>query len=293
MLVLAGVTLGYLVLQRYTGVDWVGGLSKCIPESRFAYGVYRPNGWMGHPLSLGFNLMLVTVVAWMRGFHATSRHDPEKRFWRILFTVAAISLLLNQSRWPIAVALGLIAVTSLGKLKKSPKTVILIFCLGVAGVFGDPALRGRLSEVVTNPQQLLGKGERAGFWNVHAKMFRDHLLLGVGYHRRKSASLDYYNRAGYTNNEKKYAAHNIYLQILADSGLVGFLGFLSLMAGLALTAWRQLQGGKPALLTLLAAAMLGGLMQNNFRDSEFLYCFWMLVAVCLAQARIPEKEIAP
>lgn len=282
IVLLAAVTLGYLVVQRYTGVDWVGGFSKRLPANRFAYGVYRPNGWVGHPLTLGFNLMLITVVAWIRGFHPGAV-GGEQKFWRSLFGIAGVSLVLNQSRWPIGVTLAIIALTGLVFFKKHWKMVVLILGLAGAALFLEPGIRGRVAELATNPQQFVEKGERFGFWKIHARMFADHPVLGVGYHRRKSAALDYYKRAGYTESEKKYAAHNIYLQILADSGIVGFLGFTILILGVLVTGWRRLQKGYPALLALLAAAMLGGTMQNNFRDSEFLFCFWMLVAVCLAQ----------
>ncbi len=278
---LAIVTIAYMVLQRYTGVDWIHGFGAQLPANRFNYGVYRANGWMSHPLSSGFNFMLLAVASYcvMRRL----RNKPFHRFAVLFFLTGIAGLILSQSRWPLGVVAVVIA------LKEAPNIwrhrflalAVIVGCIGFVSL--DQGLRGRVVELFAPGQALEEKVERLIFWRVHTDMFKDHPMIGVGYPVRVEASLDYYNRAGYTNIERKYDAHNIYLQLLADSGIVGLSAFAVFVIGLWISAGRLGTDAGKTVRFLIISALLGGLMQNNFRDSEFLFGYWMLVAWLLCK----------
>lgn len=270
------LTIAYMVLQRYAGVDWIHGFDARLPANRFNYGVYRANGWVSHPLTLGFNLMLITIVAYcsMRSL----KGKPFHRFAALFFVSGLAGLVLSQSRWPLAVTALVIFIRESSKIWRHRLMAVVLMILSIGVVSLENGLRGRVVELFESGQTLEQKVERVLFWKVHAMMFRDNPVLGVGYPVREEASLDYYNRAGYTNNERKYNAHNIYLQLLADSGVFGLAALFVLLSGLWWSARRLNTDHGCTVQLLTVSALLGGLMQNNFRDTEFLFGYWMLIA---------------
>lgn len=278
-------TVLYMLGQRFWGWDWVHGLSATLPENRFAYGVYRANGWMGHPLTLGFNVMTFAVLmgCWGLGFGRPERWKLSRAACLSILGLCFVMLMLSQARWSILVLMLILVPAILVKWRKKLRWVIFAGVI-IVGLFAlDPGVRGRFSEVWTPGQPLEQKVERLIFWRVHTQMFLEHPWFGVGFNHSDSLLLDYYDRAGYTNIEHKYAAHNIYLQTLADTGIIGFLSFAVLILGCSHVAWRLWrQQRDPTLALLIGAALVGGITQNTFRDSEYLYCFWICVALVLA-----------
>lgn len=71
----------YCIVQRYTGIDWVHGFSTILPDNRFAYGVYRISGMMGHPLSLAYNLVFAIVLFGHFAQDAFSKGQKNIGFW--------------------------------------------------------------------------------------------------------------------------------------------------------------------------------------------------------------------
>ena len=68
----------YCVAQRKFGFDWVHGFDGHLGEGRFAYGVYRISGFVGHPLTLGYcqALALVAGAALYRGLILSGKNLP-------------------------------------------------------------------------------------------------------------------------------------------------------------------------------------------------------------------------
>jgi O-antigen ligase/polysaccharide polymerase Wzy-like membrane protein len=72
------------------------------------------------------------------------------------------------------------------------------------------------------------------------RVFRDHPFLGVGPGQFAGYySMDYVNRVGFRQLTKGYQAHNLYFQALAETGLVGFVSFVSIMATIMWGLWRE------------------------------------------------------
>jgi O-antigen ligase len=142
------------------------------------------------------------------------------------------------------------------------------------GTPGDGSLRGRKSE------NLAG---------LH--MWADHPLLGVGpdnfevHYQRYSAVI------GIDPRPQRRGAHNLYLESLAETGLLGALPFLAVLA-LALTgAWRarsRLTGGDAllgeGLFVALAAFLICALtLHSAYARYEWIFLGLGLAAGCLAR----------
>jgi O-antigen ligase len=288
-LVVALINLAYMFLQRWTGVDWAKGLDATLGPHRFAYGVYRVSGFMGHPLSLSYNLvmMVVTSIGFLMMQNGWIARVPS---WQraALAGVLMLSLVITGSRWPLFAAMLAIFLSwgsSLWRWRVQ-LAVVAACLLGILWIEGS--ILSRVLEIFASQQSLAQRFDRIVFWQAHWQMFLDHPLAGIGLAAGEEAKVHYYNLVG--GSDKLYQAHNIFLQTLADSGLVGLTGLVGFLVGLSLAAKRALKDfGSPVVLAILVATVLSGLFQNNLRDSEFMFALWMAILIA-AMSSVPEDS---
>jgi O-antigen ligase len=67
--------------------------------------------------------------------------------------------------------------------------------------------------------------ERLLIWKTASSVITDNFLLGVGFNNYKSVSLSY----GTVENIDVLYCYNIFLQVLAETGIIGFVLFLALL----------------------------------------------------------------
>lgn len=101
---------------------------------------------------------------------------------------------------------------------------------------------------------------------VYAAAFLEHPLVGLGNLDFGKAISAYYERFGGDDNIG--LAHNMYLQVATETGLVGLLSFLQWLAAWPIAA-RRLRDSKErwAFYGLSLVMILSGVTQNSLRDS--------------------------
>ncbi len=124
--------------------------------------------------------------------------------------------------------------------------------------------------------------ERLAHWDAALKMWAASPWLGVGpgnyavvYDRFRLPQWD--QALGH--------AHNIYLNTLAESGLIGLAGFMILWGGLALWLWGKIRRSPDAWTQALAVGMLGVLAYlavHSFFDNLFVQGIYLHIALGLA-----------
>jgi putative inorganic carbon (HCO3(-)) transporter len=129
--------------------------------------------------------------------------------------------------------------------------------------------------------------------------FRDHPILGVGpdqFFRRYSQQ--YGNELGLRFLETNRRAHNLYLEIGADLGVLGLLAFLSIVVVTMAHLWRLArwwQSRRPDLSILAMGALLSLLAymaSGIFLQLSFQRYFWILIALGNAAIWILRHERA-
>jgi len=189
----------------------------------------------------------------------------------LVVLVAAMALRMVSVRQTLAVVAILVALVAV----IAPDYVARIETLGAAdsalsdGSGVDSAIQGRATE------------------NVAAlHVFRDHPLLGVGpgqFFSRYSAQ--YGNALDLRFLEENRRAHNLYLEIAADTGLLGLAAFLSIV-GVTMVRLRRLtvrcRARAPELATLgdaLLLALIAYMASGVFLQLAYQRYFWFLVAL--------------
>ena len=125
--------------------------------------------------------------------------------------------------------------------------------------------------------------ERLFIWQSAYTMFKDHPVLGVGLGQYKD---NYQQKYILPQAKEPYLthAHNNFLQMLAENGIIGFAGFLTLIAGFIGYSFRRFwkESNPYALMMSMStlALVLQGLTEYNFGNSAVMKSFW-LVQGCL------------
>ncbi|MGB9178848.1 MAG: O-antigen ligase family protein [Pyrinomonadaceae bacterium] len=145
------------------------------------------------------------------------------------------------------------------------------------------------------------------FWSIGLEMFRAHPFTGVGANNYEVAYAEARARfsaahpdsplVGMHEEQLVQHAHNEYVQVLAELGIVGFLLLASFGLGCALLFLRALRNSKRALLSvgagasLLVFALSSGASSFSFRwMASGLIFFFSAAILTNAHARLSERK---
>jgi O-antigen ligase len=165
------------------------------------------------------------------------------------------------------------------------------------GVFASDVARERVTE-------LNGGTGRGDIWTVGWRMVEDNAIKGVGAGNFPIASIHYLIEPGaivrddfIIDNPK--VAHNTYLDMLAELGVVGLALFLSIIAFALWCAIRAIGFAERAgdrQVEVIARAMvvvLAGLLAADFFGSrQYSKQLWLLLALCPVVLEISRAELA-
>jgi len=128
-------------------------------------------------------------------------------------------------------------------------------------------------------------------WRANLAMLAERPLTGFGFGNHDDFMEPYY--AEYVHSAMRDHAHNSFLQIAVDAGLLGLTAWLLLCAVLLRMGWRaQRAPGESGHLLFgawlaLLGFLFGGLTQHNFGDAEVVIVWWSLAAL-LARSLQPD-----
>jgi len=171
-------------------------------------------------------------------------------------------------------------------------SMALLYVLAIA----PPAARDR----ITNPGDGTG---RADVWKVGVEMVKANPILGVGAGNFRARSPEYVLRAGLIRRsdliiDKPLVAHNIYLAVLSQLGIVGLLLFLGIIGAslrAVVAAARAFKRQKDEELELLSRAsfiaLCGILAAGFFGSWSFsMPALWFLLATCSVMLRLAREK---
>jgi O-antigen ligase len=308
----------YALYQHATGFSAVLKGKVLADEHRMPSGLYRVFGFYGHPLSVA-GASLVWMSFSLVGFVQSTRQSnvvlgPTWKTWLCVSVLQSALVYMSGGRTAFLVcllfwmaALGILALRfalsgrSAGHahghqgfaFPRAWFAAILtaVASLIVAGITFFPQMTQIVSTLFSRGLGggTLGQGplgDRPFFWQVYLAMWRDSPFLGQGYFAvEHGLRTHYYVREGFASLRDKFNSHNIFLEILGISGLLGFFAYLivcvllwinlKVLAGLSPQRRFVLRG----LGVAFVANLLHGLTQNTFFDSAVSSCYLGLVGL--------------
>jgi len=295
------------VRERSCGVLFASAAASC----GVAF-IQRAGGLHLGPVHIGaehrvsstmFTMTLAGILCQLAVFGSAVALSPRAARFRVWIAIAVVmmfvALLLTMTRgaW-IAVFAGLIAVCVL--LRSRVLALATVLAIGVMVLYTHHYRndQGRTLAVDTFATEQADRNvaTRLVLWDISWKMFLDHPLLGVG---MGDYSREAEKRLAERHVRTTVDSHNIYLQILATRGLVGFIPFVAYWVVLVMTLWklarRAVKGSLArhyaiGALGATAAVLVGALTENNIDDAEVFAAFMFLAGLALAQ--LPAESAA-
>jgi O-antigen ligase len=163
--------------------------------------------------------------------------------------------------------------------------------------------RGRLLEVVRPGESGIAHASDVSLANRFAEnlaaaaMYRDHLLVGVGPGNYSAVYLDYAQQIGLDSRAEErtgveQAAHNLYLEALAELGTIGGVAFFAVIAAAFVGAWRaraRLPGRDALLGEGVFVALAGFFTASLFLHSAYQHYLWLMIALGLAAGHVARR----
>lgn len=169
------------------------------------------------------------------------------------FILCVITSLLTFSRGGI-VALILVVILYMflanftKKIKMMAVSLLCLIFIYVVGSFSQIDFNQIITSRITDFSTDNGSG-RFELWGEAINYFMSHPLFGIG-------AFNFSDFYAFEHNEKLYV-HNTYLEVLVESGIIGFLFYLSFLLMLVITLFKtKLHKEKPYIILTLFAFLL-------------------------------------
>jgi O-antigen ligase len=251
--------------------------------------VPRASGPITDPNDFGY---LQACVLPLAGYLLAS--EPRRRLlWGLCFALMAAAVLASLSRGAL-VGLGGLLLWALVTRRVPLGGVVLgassaLAVAALALVIWSPLINDRLQSHGRIAQQNVSS--RQAFWSAAMRMWEDHPVTGVGVDRYGLEASTYVRNSQIVLDRP--AAHNAYLEVLAETGGLGLLAFLAFLG----STWALLSRAHRSAFTAgdvdgrrMATAMQGtfvvAVVSGTFISAELSMPFWLIGALAAVIARL-------
>ena len=259
----------------------------------------RLQGGGGDPNYLAAGL--VPAMALAGGLAAGTRKPMVRLALFAAMGFLVLGLVESESRGGLLA--GILTLAAAVVIYRGRRSHALLACtiaisIAAAAFAASPATWERVSSVDG------GGNGRADLWQVASRVAGDHPLVGVGLNNFRSESGAYVRKPGtleYVDliSERPHVVHNVYLQLLAEEGIVGLSLFLAVALACLGAAWRAARrfdaADDYALAALARAVVLaigGALAASFFISNATDKRAWVLMALGPALLGLSERPEA-
>jgi O-antigen ligase len=271
----------YGILQHFTGVDWwraaLGRPTRVRPRIAGAEG-FAVVGFFRNYLT--FAHVMIFPLAWAL---AAALRGRVLGVLAAAVMVAAVAFSTARGVWIGALA-GVVILALVGRDRRG-LSFLAVLLVVAALVFGlSPGLRQQAAPLFTLGGE---NAQRVAIYEANRDIVAAHPLLGLGFGRYRVAGKPYYEP--YPQADRKSHAHNNFLQIAAEAGLLGLAAFCLVFAWILRLGWGAIRGAPDADTWIAATGawlgivifLIAGMTQYNFGDNEVAIGMWCAAAVLL------------
>jgi putative inorganic carbon (HCO3(-)) transporter len=254
-------------------------------------GAGRASGPMEDPNDLAY--VIVAALPLLLAAAPAARRSR----WFLLLTLGTAVLLVLGAAATLSRggALALLAAAAWLTVRRAipikviaPLFAVVGLALVVTYVVAQPVLATALGEKSFVASSNVD--ERTERWVAAAKMVSDEPLLGVG----PGGFRHHYTPVSRNAEpaEQFPVAHNMYLEVAAELGVLGFAAFAATIAAGLLAAERALRAGAdPPVVFGLQAGLVAVLVASAFLSEQYYMPLWSMIAIsCALQLRTAESR---
>lgn len=276
----------YTILEKFSVQLFLLSLKLFSSSMETLYTQYARGCMPGLTNHYSTNGMLLGVGTVIFGCEMIYRKDMKNL---IMFLVMVVALLLTGKRSDIlftaaGVYLAYFCYMSNKKRTRLTNTIGIIIVVGIA-LLVIVNFVPSLATFVTRFEDTAESGDvtlgRTKMWAIAIDYFKQNPIIGLGWGRFSAVNLH------------EWKAHNIYLQLLAETGILGFLVFAFFFISTLINSWQHLKririSGKTSydneeLHMLFAIAMqvfflLYGITGNSLYDREMYVPYFIVCAI--------------
>jgi hypothetical protein len=264
------------IYQYITGYDFILGDPIIHGRLTGSFHTYRVGNLMslGLPVAVGLFWMLPHTWGWLKRFALTA----------LVLSPGLFLLLGSKTRSAYA---GLTAATAVLVLQTGlswRKAAAFLAIIALAVAFAPQ--RASLENIMSD-------GRITELWPIAWELFEEHPFLGVGV----NAYMPAYKEAGVTLQHHPVDIphpHNIYLQFLCETGVVGLAAFLAFAGGMMAWSGRRIRHGlrqdnaarSAWWLAACSHAAYVGYMVTAFSGHNFFRVWWLALSLLVLGATV-------
>lgn len=273
-----GIVAGGMVIVLYGLYAVYAELPAAVGGRAGAYGMYENHNDYSFAIVL---LLPFLYVLWRE------QHGMTRLILAMSLVACVVGMFLSLSRGGMVVLVFECVLIGLF-FTQGARRALLLLLLGVVGMAAiGYQWEQRAENQGSNYTAEDAKGQRVELWRTGWKMVKKHPVVGVG-SRRFGEFSRRYAEISYDNWGKN--SHNTYVEIVATSGLLGFIPFLSMLWLMARELRKPLAvSGYEWLDALRVAALIGlcSVAVRAFLDAKpHDWGFYVLCALAIAYAAL-------
>jgi O-antigen ligase len=263
-------------LQEDVLEPWVGRITS------FMYHFNSLAGYLNLVIPFSIGCMVLAKDHWTRWLGL------------ICFATSTAALFLTQSRGGLLAWGGSIFVSVWCLIQKRTVRVGMLAAIAAMIALTAPMLTKYFERLQSVDE--LTELSRLAIWACAGTMFLTHPILGVGFGTYRISSLTFVPEP----IGGQLHAHNLYLQLLAETGIVGFLVFFFVVGSVALRAAKLVKDPDPLLRIVgigvcgaITATLIHGMVDFLFNVSpQFGALFWVVLALSVAAFQNSQQQSA-
>lgn len=265
----------------------------------------RAGGTTGEPLAYGQQLLVLVPIGLWGVLHGRTTLARSFAMYAVAMCVAGILLSFSRSTY---IALGVMLIVFALHIHLNPRYLVMAAVL-VTLVFSlaSPEFKSRFGtlENLVPGQTSEGIDSEGSFRRRYTEMlmavymFGDNPIIGVGAVNYRELYPEYIRRYGSPVEDAERNAHSYYLEIAAESGLLGLItwgGILVMTFNRLQLAQRLFRGAGNRRMSELAVALqlafAGYLVSALFFHGAYPRYLWLQVAIAVAFAVTAKRYVA-
>jgi O-antigen ligase len=283
------------VWQLYSGKDFIHGNP---PKRESSTLILRATGSYPGPNALG--IYLSCLVPLVIGLTLYYFRNKRKLIMLLISLLSAAGLFLTYSRGALIGCF--VAILFLAIIKKDKLIIAALIASVIIFPFvASEKMQGWLVCAKTDPLVFFLNGDRISAWKNTLNMVVHHPVCGVGVNTYSKV----YAKYKLADAEKVFAtpdsfyAHNNFLQMAGEIGLIGlgaFLWFLYLLFKYNLFVFKRLKDEylkavSLCLIGCLIAFLINGLTETSLYNARVAMIFWFLAGFSFSVSRIYERGL--